>query len=330
MKLRRLWSESCRTKYALRARLMHSCSRISTEALLLMLLCLAPKTGVAQTLVPRAYVITPLNGNAITLTYNYNVGDVLFDPAIPITDASAKFSVASFNYYHAFSFFGRSANVTASLPYGVGTFSGSLVGIRTSLYRSGLVDSAFRLAVNLKGGPAMDVTHFRKWRQKTLIGVSLLMRVPTGQYDPARLVNPGSHRWALKPELGLSRRWGSWVLDAYGGGWFFSENSRYFPGASRQTAEAIGSVETHLSYDLKPRFWFSLDGNFWYGGATSVNGLFNPRSRQKSSRVGASMSMPLSRHQSLKFNYSISDYARIGGKFQTISTAWQYSWIGKP
>ena len=39
--------------------------------------------GVAwgQDLAPRAYVITPLNSNAITLTYSYNAGNLLFDGA---------------------------------------------------------------------------------------------------------------------------------------------------------------------------------------------------------------------------------------------------------
>ena len=156
------------------------------------------------------------------------------------------------------------------------------------------------------------------------------MDAPTGQYDRARLVNPGSHRWALKPELGSSRRWGPWVLDAYAGVWLFIGNDRYFPGVYVQTQQAIGAVGTHFSYDLKPRLWFSLDGNFWYGGATSLNGVENIHTRHQNSRVGVTTSVPLSGHQSLKFSHSIADYAGFGGDFQNISVAWQYSWIGKP
>ena len=60
----------------------------------------------------------PVDSNAITLTYNSQNGNILFDSSIPITDAGAQINAAVFSYYHAFSLFGRSANVVASLPYG--------------------------------------------------------------------------------------------------------------------------------------------------------------------------------------------------------------------
>lgn len=300
------------------------------QGALLLFFCLAPNTALAQTLVPRAYVITPIDANAITVTYNYQNGDILFDPSIPIKDAGAQLNTTFLSYYHAFNFFGRSANVAATLPYAVGTLSGTLIGSQRSLYRSGLTDSGFRLSVNLKGGPAMGVADMQDWRQKTLLGVSLTVQAPTGQYDPHHLINPGSNRWAFKPELGFSKRWRSWVLDAYAGLWFFTENGQYYPGVARQTEQPIGSFETHLSYDLRSRLWFSLDGNFWTGGAVTLNGVENVITRQESSRVGATASVPLNKHQSLKFSYSVADHVSFGGDFQSVAAGWQYSWIGKP
>src|SRR5215831_7309914 len=55
-------------------------------------------------------------------------GGVNFNGAVPITNATGTFSIPIFSVYHSFGFFGRSANFTASLPYGVGTFQGELVG----------------------------------------------------------------------------------------------------------------------------------------------------------------------------------------------------------
>ena len=109
----------------------------------------------AQDLAPRAYVITPLHSNAVTLTWAFYDGGVNFNGTIPVTGATGTYSVPIFSYYHSLNFFGRSANITASLPYAVGTFQGKLLGNDRSLYRSGLLDSNFRLSVNLKGGPAM-------------------------------------------------------------------------------------------------------------------------------------------------------------------------------
>ena len=180
----------------------------------------------------------------------------------------------------------------------MGNVRGTAFGAETSVYRSGLFDSVFRFSVNLKGAPAMTLGEMRQWRQKTLIGVSLKVVAPTGQYDPTKLINLGSNRWSFKPELGLSRRFGHWVLDAYAGVWFFTRNPEFFsrnqyvPGTQDQTQDPIVAFETHLSYDFKPRLWVSLDANFWRGGRTSLNGVENPVTLQKSSRIGVTASFP--------------------------------------
>jgi len=290
----------------------------------------------AQDLVPRAYVITPTHSNAIVLTSSFFDGDVLFEGAVPITDSSGRIYISTLSFYHALNFFGRSANATASLPYAVGNFTGKVADAEQNAYRSGLVDTIFRFSVNLKGGPALAAPKFRAWKQKTLIGASLKVVAPTGQYDPTKLINPGGNRWVFKPELGLSRRWGHWIVDAYGGAVFFTANHDFFSrnhfsaGTNTQTQKPVGAFEGHLSYDVRPRLWASLDSNFWRGGTTSINAIENPVSLQSNSRIGATASVPVSVHQSLKFSYSRGAYVRYGGKFQNVSVGWQYSWIGKP
>jgi len=290
----------------------------------------------AQDLAPRAYIITPIHSNAITLSYTFLDGSLIFDGSVPITGASARVNLSTIALYHSFKFFGRSANFTAVVPYGVGNFNGTVVGAETHAYRSGLLPAAFRFSVNLLGGPAMDVEQFRKWRQKTLLGISFKLVPPTGQYDPTKLINYGSNRWALKPEIGYSRRRGHWILEAYGGAWIFTDNPEFFsrnqyvPGINQQSQNPIGSFEGHLNYDFKPRLWVSIDGNFWFGGSTSLNGAPSPGTSQRNSRVGATGSIPLNRHQSVKFSYSNGAYIRYGGNYQSVSAGWQYSWLGRP
>jgi Putative MetA-pathway of phenol degradation len=286
----------------------------------------------AQDLSPRAYLITPLHFNAVVMTYAFFSGSVDFDGAAPITGATGTYSVPILGYYHSFNFFGRSANVNAVLPYAVGNFQGNLAGQPQHLYRSGLVDFTSRVSVNLKGGPAMPVQEYMKWREKTLVGVSLKVLAPTGQYDPRKLVNWGVNRWAFKPELGYSRRWGNWILDAYGGAWFYTTNPRYYspPNPKPQSESPIGSFEGHLSYDVKPKLWFSLDGNYWFGGVTSLSGIEDPATRQTSSRIGATAAIPLGQHQSVKISYNNGAYIRFGGNYQSLSVGWQYSWLGWP
>lgn len=289
--------------------------------------------AMAQTLAPRAYVITPMSANAVSLSWSYFGGGLDFNGAIPITGATGSYHVPVLSYYHSFSLFGRSANVAGLLPYGVGTFEGSVLGTQRHVYRSGLLDVGLRLSVNLKGGPAMKAPEFVKWKQKVLLGASLTVVAPTGQYGPTRLINWGINRWAFKPELGYSQRWGNWVLDGSGGVWFYTTNNASYsiPNPQPQTQSPIGSLEGHLSYDFgKLKSWASFDGNFWFGGTTNLNGIPNPVTRQTSSRIGGTFSFPLRKRQSVKISYSNGTYVRFGGNYQTVSVAWQYAWIGWP
>jgi hypothetical protein len=287
----------------------------------------------AQDLAPRAYLITPVRANAVTLGYNYNTGELLFAGTVPITGATGKLSVPSVSYYRSFSLFGRSANVLGALPYGVGTFEGEVLEQQRSIYRSGLFDSMFRVSVNLVGGPAMSLPEMRTWRQKTLVGVSLKVIAPTGQYDPTKLINLGSNRWSFKPEVGVSQRWGHWMLDGYASVWLFTKNPEFFsrndfnPGTSSQTQDPIAAFETHLSYDVRLRLWVSVDANFWRGGRTSLDDVENPATLQQNSRVGITASFPLWRQQSLKVSYARGAYVRFGGDYRIFSVAWQYSWV---
>jgi len=293
----------------------------------------------AQDLAPRAYIVTPLHSNAVTVTWSYYSGGLDFNGAIPVKDAKGTYNVPVLSLYHSFNFFGRSANVVASLPYAVGNFTGELNNQKRSVYRSGLLDFNARLSVNLYGGRAMEAKDFRKWKQKVILGTSLRIVAPTGQYDPTKLINWGINRWAFKPEFGYSQRWGNWILDGYAGVWFYTTNPDYFsiPRPLPQTQEPIGSLEGHLSYDFKKgkwmkggRGWASLDGNFWWGGITALNGIQNLDTRQTSSRIGGTISLPYSPHQSIKIAYSDGAYIRFGGNYNNVSVAWQYSWVGRP
>jgi hypothetical protein len=300
------------------------------------LLLAGPVPGIrAQDLSPRAYLITPVRANAITVGNVFNDGDLHFEGTVPITGATGRMNMPNVTLYHSLSVFGRSANVAATLAYGVGHFKGTAFGAETEIYRSGLFDSVFRCSVNLKGAPAMSLSDFRKWQQKTLIGASLKVVPPTGQYDPTKLINLGANRWAFKPELGLSRRWGHWVVDAYAAVWIFTKNpdffsrNQYVPGTQSQTQDPIAAFETHLSYDFRPRLWVSLDANFWSGGRTSLNGVENPATLQKASRIGVTASFPLTVRQSIKLGYADGAYVRFGGDYKIASVAWQYSWVHK-
>jgi len=136
--------------------------------------------------------------------------------------------------------------------------------------------------------------------------------------------------WGFKPEIVYSQRWDHWVLDGYGGVWFFTTNSEFYPGQNARAQKPVAAFEAHLSYDFRPRVWVSVDANYWRGGETSVNGVGNRLTEQENSRIGVTASFPITRSQSLKFSYSTGAYIRYGGNYRSLSVAWQYGWLGWP
>src|SRR5262245_17163557 len=271
---------------------------------------LLPAIGAAQDLTPRAYVAAPVTSSAIILTYAFSDGELVFDPTVPIEDAAGTIHTPVVTYFHQFDFFGHSANVSGSLPFASGSFSGTVSGTERSVHRGGLADPAVRFAVNLLGGRALTPAEFVKTPPpRATLGASVKVIAPAGQYNPAFLINIGSNRWGLKPELGYTRRVKAVTLDMYAGVWFFTTNDEFFtPIAggplSVKKQRPIGAFESHVSYDFKPRLWISADINYWRGGRTTVNDITNTQSLQANSRFGVTGSVPLTRHQAVKVSYS--------------------------
>ncbi len=310
--------------------------RVLATSFLAAVACVVPALCAAQDLTPRAYFPTPVASNAVILTYAFSDGDVVFDPTLPVTDSTGTLHMSALSYYYAFDLFGRSANIAATLPFAVGDVRGLVGGVDTAVHRAGMGDSVVRLAVNIHGGPARSPLEFAKASPiRSVLGASLKVVMPTGQYEHTRLINPGTNRWAFKPELGYARRVSRLIVEGYGAVWLFTANDDFLAGTDtaqgdRRTQAPIGALEFHVSYDVNPRLWISTDFNYWYGGRISVNGQEHSQTLESNSRIGVTASVPVSRRQSLKISYSDGVVVRFGGKFNTLSVGWQYGWFGVP
>lgn len=281
--------------------------------------------AVAQELEPRSYSQAPVGTNFAVINYGRVTGSVVLDPTIPITDASARFDSATLGYSHVFGFLGRQTSISLGVPYVWGTGEGLVNGVSRRIYRSGLGDPRLRFAFILFGSPAVGPAEFKKHKSRTVVGTSLVVVVPLGQYDPNLLINIGSNRWAFKPEIGISRTLRSWMLELDLGSWFFMQNSDFFQGHVREQSP-IGSAQAHVSYTFRPGLWVALDGTYYTGGRTHVNGV-RGNDLQQNSRLGATMALPLTRSQSLKLAYNRGTTVRVGGNFTTFGVTYQVRWF---
>jgi hypothetical protein len=279
----------------------------------------------AQEMEPRAYSRAPVGTQFVLVTYGYQSGDVFTDSSLPLKDVSINLSSMSLGYGRTFGLKGRQASATFLMPYIKGSASGTLFEERQNVTRSGLADLRARFSMNLIGSPAMRPKEFAAYKPRTVVGASITIIAPSGQYDSARLVNLSSHRWAFKPEIGISKPVGRWTLEAAAGSWLFTANHDFFGGVLREQKPLL-SVQGAVIYTLRRRMWISWNSTFYTGGSSVVNGIVN-KDRQRNTRVGATFSLPLTQQQSLKVAWAKGVTTRIGSSLNSLVFGWQYTWL---
>jgi hypothetical protein len=297
-----------------------------TPSLLLALIAAFRPAASAQDMEARSYSPAPVGTNVAIMLYSYQTGDVLLDPTLPLRDVQVKINSAVVGYGRTFNLAGRQATASLAVPYVWGRVSGTVFEQQQQVTRSGLGDLRVRLSMNLIGSPALSPKEFAARKPSTILGTSLSVVVPTGQYDPRRLVNLGSNRLAFKPELGLSHPVGPWTLELIGGVWLFADNKEFFGGNARRDQKPLTSLQAHVVYTLRPRMWLAGNATYYTGGRTIVDDTVNA-DRQGNSRVGATFSFPVGQSHSVKVAYARGLTARIGGDLSTISVGWQYIWL---
>jgi hypothetical protein len=291
-----------------------------------LLLLLGPAIALAQSMEPRAYANAPVGLNFLVVGYAYSTGGVALDPSIPLENGQARVHAFPLAYVRSLDVFGNAGSISLVLPVAQLSGSATLNGVEAAREISGIADPAIRLAVNFYGAPAMGMKQFLEYRQDLIVGASLLLTAPLGQYDPNRAANLGTNRWSAKPELGLSQALGPWTVELSTGATFFTKNDEYFQGNVREQ-DPLYSAQLHLTRQFGRGVWGALSTTYYEGGRSRLNGVARDDA-QSGSRVGLTFSFPLARQYALKLYASTGVYARTGTDFDTVGMAWQYLWGG--
>lgn len=286
--------------------------------LLLLLGC----TGHAQELAPRAYWPAPVGTNVLVLGYQHSTGDIVVDQSLPLTGVDSNIDYFQMSYQRSIDAWGRTASLQLSQSFADGKTSGFVFGEFDSRRTVGALDTVGRFAINLMGAPALDVEGMRALRAspRPVVGASVTVTAPTGQYDEDRIINLGTNRWSVKPELGaIVPLGGGFLFEVNAGVWFFQDNDE-FVGSTRKQ-DPVWNLQFHLVHRFRPGFWASLNTNFYGGGRTAVNGDEN-RDLQRNSRLGVTMVYPFARGQALRLALSTGTVTETGGDFELFSLSW--------
>jgi hypothetical protein len=280
----------------------------------------------AQDLEPRAYANAPVGLNFLVAGYGYAAGGVGTDPALPLQNAHLQVHSTVLAYARALDVWGKSGKVDVVLPYAWLSGTADVAGQPREREVSGLADPRLRFSVNLYGAPALTLPEFASYRQDFILGASLQVSAPLGQYDADKLVNIGTHRWAFKPELGLSKAVGPLTLELATGVALYTANHDFFGGKTR-TQAPIYSMQGHVSYTLGAGLWVAVDGTYYTGGRTTVDGV-EGNDLQKNARVGVTVALPVNRYTSVKLYGSTGVSTRTGSDFDAVGIFVQYRWGG--
>jgi hypothetical protein len=309
---------------------MRGFSRHLAVALAAACVLLCTTRAAAQDLDPRAYAWVPVNTTILVAGLGLSDGSVVTDVASPIQDLTASVQTPSLGVGRVFALGRGTAQAFAAVPYSWAQVSGLVVGQGQSITRSGLSDMRLRFSWLFRGAPPSNAGTIARAPRRTILGTSLNVVVPTGQYDPAKLINLGTARWAVRPELAISHPVGQrWLVDVYAGLWLFTDNDAFYPGTSVRSQEPLGTLQAHISYSVQPLMWVAFDATFYAGGMTSLDGV-QQDDRQSNSRIGATLVFPVGQRNSMKIAVSTGAVVRSGANFNTLSVGWQRVWLARP
>ena len=297
-----------------------ACRAVSLAAVLLV----APAATAAQVLEPRALTNVPVGTNFALVGYGYATGNTLLDPSVPIEDLDSRVHSLFGAYVRALSLFGMSSKFDVVVPFASGKWEALLEGQDTSRTITGMGDPRVRLSLNFVGAPALRREEFREYRQKTIVGTSLQVFVPLGQYDPARLINLGTNRWTFRAQLGASRRTGPWIIEAYASAWFFTTNQDFF-GGSRLSQHPFLGFKLHFIRTLGRRFWIGVDGGYGAGGRTELDGI-ELETLISTFRFDLTGAWRMAAHHTLRLILASGARVQRGADFDAVSLLYQYRW----
>jgi hypothetical protein len=284
-------------------------------------------TGVhAQDLEPRLYANTPVGLNFLIAGYSYSQGNVLADPSVPLTNGEVMIHSSVLAYARSLDLWGLSGKFDVALPYACASGSAEFAGIPRKRDVCGMADPRARLSVNFYGAPALTLEEFAHYTQDILVGASLQVAAPLGQYDADKLLNIGTNRWFVKPELGISKALGPVTLELAAGVTFYTPNNDFLEGQEKQQ-EPIFSLQGHVVYAFESGIWAALDATYYRGGVTTIDGVRGD-DLQENSRLGVTLALPVNRYNSVKLYGGTGVLTRTGSNFNTAGIAWQYRWGG--
>lgn len=279
----------------------------------------------AQTLEPKLYANIPIGLNFLLIGYGYSTGAIPENLSLGLEDPNLNINSTLFVYGKSFDLLGNNAKFDIILPYT--TLEGTALYLGEPVTRDvqGFGDTKIRFSYNIFGASALSLQEFASYKPDTVLGVSLQVTIPTGQYDSEKLVNISTHRWALKPGVGISKTIKDFTFEFSADAEFYTSNDDFYDNIKRKQ-DPIYSTQVHILYKFRRAMWFGIGANYYWGGEFS-NDDVEADNDLSNFRLGATLAIPIDKHNSMKVYGNKGINTRYGTDFDSIGIAWQYTWV---
>ncbi len=256
---------------------------------------------------PRMYWNAPVGTNILQAYFWTATGN---SPSPENTQASKGFDVdiniGVLGYNRILDVAGHSAIATAVITGG--KVSGSLLD-RSLRSSSGLGDVYLQGVINLFGAPALSAEQFASYEQGTVLSLLVGATVPTGAYKGNQALNLGVNRWNMRLGLPFMMTLGDWMpgeittFEVLPSVWFYGDNDDVF-GANMEQ-DPMYTLEAHITRDITPALFVSLDYFIQRVGESTLNGTPNA-SANTSDSLGLTVGYMLNAQTQFQLRYAAS------------------------
>lgn len=266
----------------------------------------------------RAYHLRPEGSSDISLTGTFLHAERIRNLGAGDENTELAVGVLTPNYRHTFDVLGNVGAVLIGLPVGNMSFESSLgtVDIDTGFAQGDLVLGG---ALGLIGAPSLSLMEYVQHKPGFQVMAAAKLFLPTGDYDPNRMVNLGQNRWSLEASLPISYVLGDTMIDPElmtleirPVVQIFGDNEDPFSGipADVTSQDPIFGIEGHITRNFGNSVWAALDGYYQIGGDTSWDGV--PQGDgEETLALGATLGLVFSPSLAMRLSYREQVYSNI-------------------
>lgn len=277
----------------------------------------------------RAYHLRPGGASDISLALNMihvenNIG--------MLGDTTLDVGVLTPTYRKTFDVGGNVGLVLIGLPIGGMTFDSLAGTVDTGIAQGDLVLGA---ALGLAGMPALAPMDYAMHKPGFQAMVEGKLFLPTGDYDPNRMVSLGQNRWSFQASLPISFALGDNMIDPelttfevrpvvqiFGD----NEDPYVLTPANVVSQAPIFGVEGHITRNFGNSVWAAVDAYYETGGETSWDGVAKGDGLETLA-LGATLGLVLSPNVATRMTYRHTVYSSdpdLSGQALEITAAYLF------